>query len=183
MEKEQQPDNTIGGFTQRKAEIFAAGSSILAGGVLAWREILSESYANFTQLHLVDDIKQKFRREFGPKHSTALKSGMDREASVEAILKQNNKYNIAVAERMEQAGFESNTLAGFKNRAGLLSTHERWKIGLTASAISAVAAGTLATLIKEKFAKKAEHDIQPRPASFVQAEEEKPQEQATGHAK
>lgn len=172
-EPEKKPEK-IGGFSQRTLETLAAASSVAMGAVLAWREILSESYANFTQLDLVDDIKRKFRKDFGPSHSSRLEGGMSRDNSVEAVVKQNNEYNRAVAERMKKAGFESNTVSGFMNRAKLLSSHERWKIGMTAGAVSAVAAGSLLMLTKDLFDKKEKSaDVEPRPESFAKAEESK----------
>jgi hypothetical protein len=139
-------------LTPLVVDTVAAASSLAAGGVMAWREVLSESYANFTSLDLVDDIKKKYRKDFGPELSKKIASGhISKDAATDAILKQNENYNKAIAMRFEEAGFGS-----FANRLKLLNTHEKWKIGLTALAVTGVALGSIMLITKDLFSSKAQ---------------------------
>ena len=60
----------------------------------------------------------------------------------------------------------------------LLNTHEKWKIGLTALAVTGVALGSILLLTKDLFKSEEEkpkadapEPAVPRPESFVQAEQ------------
>ena len=125
-------------------------SSVVLGSITAWQTILSESYANFTSMDLVDDIKKKFRADFGPSHVSKLKSGsLSREQSFDVVVKNNTEYNEAIAQRFRDAGFGK-----FSKRMELLSTHEKWKIALTSLAVTGVALGSLLLLTKDMFSAK-----------------------------
>ncbi len=154
-------------FPRWVVDTIAAGSSILAGVFTAWREILSESYANFSSLDLIDDIKQKYRTHFGEKFLQDIQEQkakgipIDTKKTVEDILKQNDAYNVAVEQRFKETGFDK-----FSNRMKLLSTHEKWKIGLTALAVTGVSLGSLLLVTRDMFRKKEDDE-----KSFTQKEE------------
>jgi len=148
QEQETSSGKTARMFSPLLVDGVAAASSLAAGGVMFWREVLSESYANFTSLDLVDDIKRKFRNEFGPAHADRVKNGLiSAEQSFETILQQNEKYNAAVAERFEKAGF-----GNFGSRLKLLNSHEKWKISLTALAVTGVTLGSIMVIARGLFA-------------------------------
>ncbi len=158
------------------AEIITGVSSVLLGSLTAWQTILSESYSNFTAMDLVDDIKKKFRDDFGPQHVEKLKArGYTSEESFNIIVKNNKDYNKAIAERFQEAGFGK-----FSKRMELLSSHEKWKIALTSLAVTGVTLGSLLLLTKDLFSEKkeasepdAEKLLAPRHESFVQAEQDR----------
>lgn len=157
---------------QQLLHAFAGLTSVLAGGVTAWREVLSESYSNFTSLDLVDDLKQKFRANFGPGHVNKLRGGMDAAKSADIIVEQNAKYQAAVHQRMIDAGFGS-----FSKRLELLNSHEKWKIGLTSLAVTGVSLGSLLLLTRDWMqspTKTSEDDA--RQGSFAEAEHHRGEE-------
>lgn len=162
----------------------AAVSSIAAGGIMYWREVLSESYANFTQLDLVDDIKDTYRKKFGPdfvKNFEQAKGEISTEQATKVIVDQNKAYNKAISERFKEYGFDK-----FSNRMQLLNSHEKWKIGLTALAVTGVSLGSLLLLTRDMFKKNAKKtdeemapSISPRPDSYTEAERKKSENSPT----
>jgi hypothetical protein len=145
---------TSGFLTPVMVEGIAAVSSLMAGGVMAWREILAESYANFTDMKLVDHIKDKHRRDFGPELAKKIESrAISTEVATQSILKNNTHYHEDVAAFFKEAGFDK-----FSNRMQLLNSHERWKIGLSAAAVASVTLGSVLLLGRNLFVEKADNN-------------------------
>lgn len=144
------PKKKSGVLSPAMVEGIAAVSSLAAGGVMAWRDILSESYANFTDMKLVDHIKDRYRKDFGPNLASDVEAGrIAVQDATQKIIQNNQHYHEDVAAFFKKSGFDS-----FSNRMALLNSHERWKIGLSAAAVASVTLGSVLLLGRNLFADK-----------------------------
>ena len=119
-------------------EVVAGMSSLMAGGITAWRMIKELAHRNTSAIDFIEDIKNA-RREAGPKLAKQIVAGTINSDQAYSELQKVIQWNASsVDERMVKAG------AGpLWKKFGLLRPHQKWDVALSTLASGGIALGAV----------------------------------------
>ncbi|MDX2073818.1 MAG: hypothetical protein SFX19_05575 [Alphaproteobacteria bacterium] len=185
LPKAKDPQHFAGLLSPLVIDIASVAASTAIGLVTAWRITDERAYKNLTSLHLVEDIKDDRRLE-GPTLWKKVSEGkLSRKEAYKEVQNAVFKYEGKMAERFSRVGVKD-----IFGELGVLRTHQKWEVALTALSTFAISVGTLFVVSRTLFAAKgtdkdAEPKLEappalpaPRPESFVQAVQQSAQADA-----
>lgn len=128
-------------------DVFGGVSSMVAGGVTAWRLIEERAHKNLSSLGLTEDIKHA-REAYGSLIRDRVKSGLitptEGHQQLQAAVK---KFESQMDERFRKAG-----VGPVWKKLDILRDHQKWEVAITAIAVTGIALGSVLLLTKGLFA-------------------------------
>ncbi|MDE3016889.1 MAG: hypothetical protein KGI29_08250 [Pseudomonadota bacterium] len=126
------------------ADIIGGVSSIVAGGVTAWRLIQERAYKNVSSLYFIEDIK-KIRSEYGPKIVRQIEANELTEREYFSQLEEGVKlFEGKMEERFKKGGI-TNIFKELK----LLRPHQKWEVAISSLSASGIALGAILLLTRD----------------------------------
>lgn len=136
------------------AESIGVASSLLAGGITAKRLIEERAYKNTSSLYFIEDIKKE-RAQVGPGIAQEVESGLlTKEQGYQKLRDAVFQYEHRTEQRLAKAG-----VSGVFNQFGLLRSHQRWEVAMTALATIGVTLGAALLLTRSMFSQQEQNQI------------------------
>ncbi len=134
-------------FNQFFADMVAGASSIVMGGVTAWRLIEERAHKNLSSMYLTEDIKVD-----RVKHGTEI-----RRQVVEGTLTEQEAFHklqegVKYYENKMDERFLKSGVGSLGRKLGVLRSHQKWEVAVTSLAVTGVALGSVLLMTRELFA-------------------------------
>jgi len=135
-------------FSSTGANIIAAASSLIAGGVTAWRVVSERFHTNMTSMRLGEDIKEE-RRKFGSDLAEKIThpNGISNDKIYKEVQSAVNRFEDKFDDRFKFA----DTIV---KKWGLLRNHQKAEVAFSTAAALGVVFGSVLLVSRDLISKK-----------------------------